>query len=420
MIPVPQERSRQDGGAAPGESAAPVWSQRLLLVSSLVLALALLTIYLGFLWQAWGPKLARQPLLAPRVSEPLAGDFPLFYAASYLALAGEPAAVYQHPRLGAVEKTLTGTGPHPWPYPPMGLLVVLPLALLPYLAALGGWLAVTLSAYLLVLRRTSQNLCILLWGLAFFGTFENFYFGQNGFLSAALMGGGLLLLDRRPFLGGAVLGLLCYKPQMLLLVPLALLAGRRWRSLGGVLASAGCLALASLLVFGRDTWSSFGSHIPQTLNTLAMVSTWFYKMPTIFASARLAGYSPKVAWLFHGLGMLTVSAAIVWLWSRPTSRALRAAVLVLGVLMFTPHLWYYDLPLLAVALAWLYREGQAQGWLPGELWMLLAAWLLPLVSFALAVDYHWPLGPAYLAGAWLLVIRRYLQEKRVPRGQRAS
>lgn len=384
--------------------------RRIPLLIGLFLALVFLIIYIGHLWQEWAPKIARQPLLAPKVSEPVAGDFPAFWTASYLALSGDPAAVYDPQKWGQAEKEMTGTGPHLWLYPPTGLLMLLPLALMPYFVSLGCWLALTLTGYLLVIRRIAQNSFILLWGLTFFGAFENFYFGQNGFLSATLLGGGLLLLDGSPFLGGAILGLLCYKPQMAVLIPLALLAGRRWRSLGGAVASCGSMALASLLIFGGETWSAFFHSIPLTLDNLATHSSWFYKMPTIFAAARLAGFDPKVAWLLHGLGMLAAVGAIVLVWYRENSMAIRASALVLGVLIFTPHLWYYDLPLLAIPLAWLYREGQTKGWLPGEQLLLLAAWLLPLINFTLALEYKWSLGPAYLVAPLILVLRRYVHE----------
>jgi hypothetical protein len=36
--------------------------------------------------------------------------------------------------------------------------------------------------------------------------------GQNGFLTAALLGGALHLLDRRPWLAGLLIGGLAYKP----------------------------------------------------------------------------------------------------------------------------------------------------------------------------------------------------------------
>jgi hypothetical protein len=53
---------------------------------------------------------------------------------------------------------------------------------------------------------------------AFPAVFVNIGHGQNGFLTAALLGSALLSLDRRPWLAGALIGLLAYKPQFGVLI----------------------------------------------------------------------------------------------------------------------------------------------------------------------------------------------------------
>jgi hypothetical protein len=200
-------------------------------------------------------------------------DFPLHWTASHLALTGEPASVYDYKYFGKVEKELTGIGPHPWPYPPTALLIDLPLALLPYFVSLAVWLAVTLGLYLLVLYGIASYPAVFLWGLGFFGTFQNFYFGQNGFISATLLGGGLLLLQSNPFLGGILLGLVSYKPHIAVLIPLPLVARRQWRALGGAVIAVTLLVLVSVLVFGFSIWIDFLASIPNTMRAIFMFKT---------------------------------------------------------------------------------------------------------------------------------------------------
>ena len=349
--------------------------------------------------------------MAPKINTPVAKDFPLHWTASFLALAGEPAAVYDYDRLRTVEQDLTGYGPHPWPYPPTALLIDLPLALAPYYISLAIWLTVTMGAYLLVLYKIAPHPLTIFWALAFFGTFENFLFGQNGFLSAALLGGGLLLLGTFPLVGSMLLGLLSYKPHLAALVPLALLVGRRWRALGGALVSGMCLILASAAVFGYDIWGVFLKNVPGTISNLHAEALWFRKMPSVFAAARLAGLELAAAWIFHGVAMLAAVALVVWLWSSPASPAIKAAALVLAILLFSPHIWYYDLTLLALPLAWLWWEGRTKGWLPWEQALLLLSWLMPLVSFFTGVDLKWPHGPLFLVAPLILVVRRYYWER---------
>jgi hypothetical protein len=206
-----------------------------------LIGLLFLGAYLHKIGTMGGPKLWVSPgamYRSDRVGEPVGADFTLFWAASYLSLQGNPAEVYDFSHLRATEQQLFGPAVTlPWPYPPTFLLMVLPLSLLPYPTALAIWLAATLAVFLVVLWRIGPHPLILLLTLAFPGTFINFICGQNGFLSAALLGGGLLLLDRFPLAAGLVLGLLCFKPHLALLVPVALLAGRHGKALLGVLLS---------------------------------------------------------------------------------------------------------------------------------------------------------------------------------------
>ena len=131
-----------------------------------------------------------------------------------------------------------------WHYPPFFFAIALAVAALPYalgLVALAGRELCRLS------RGASARSCrareTLLVAAAFPAVLVNIGHGQNGFLTAALLGGALLLLDRRPWLAGVLIGLLAYKPQFGVLIPIALLAGRRWsthRGRGRDRRRAGC------------------------------------------------------------------------------------------------------------------------------------------------------------------------------------
>lgn len=385
--------------------------ERLQHIAGLFLLIFSFVLYGMFLWKEWYPVISSQSIWSPHISTPVALDFPLHWTASHLALAGEPASVYDYEYFAKVEKELTGIGPHPWPYPPTALLIDLPLSLLPYFVSLAVWLAVTMSLYLLVLYGIAPHPAVFLWALGFFGTFQNFYFGQNGFISATLLGGGLLLLQSSPFLGGILLGLVSYKPHIAVLIPLALVLGRQWRALGGAVLAAAVLALASVLVFGFGIWMDFFASIPNTMSNLRGTDKWFFKMPSVYAAARLAGYGSKGAWIFHSLSMLGGVALMVWMWAKRTSWALRNSALVLAILLFSPHIWYYDVVLLALALAWLWQEGNTAGWLPWEKPLLLFAWFLPLLAFLLMVGLRWSVGPLYLAMTLVIVVRRYWWEQ---------
>ena len=342
------------------------------------------------------------------MGKPLGADFSDYWSASSLALAGDPMAVYDFSRLIATQEAVTGVKfPLFFSYPPIFLLMVLPLALLPYLASLAAWLAVTLSIYLLVIRRIAPHPLATWLALAFPGTFQNFIQGQNGFLSAALLGGGLLILDRFPLTGGMLLGALSYKPQLAVLIPVALLAGRYWRALAGVIISAGSLALLSALIFGLGTWKAFYQSIPFTAELLNSGSVPWFKMPTIYAAIRLAGGGLVIAQVLQGIAMLSSIIMVSWTWLRISSPASRAVVLTLAILLCTPYAFDYDLAVLALPLAWLGWEAHVKGWIMrGEKVLLLIGWLMPISAPMIAKATNLQFGPIILIALIVLAFKR--------------
>jgi hypothetical protein len=160
---------------------------------------------------------------------PLAHDFANVWAASKLALAGKPALAYDMNQLFEVELQNIGACHHygsGWYYPPTFLLLVLPLASMSYILSLYVWLYITLILYIIVLSRIAKHPIMLPLSVLFPGIFENFIHGQTAYLSGALMGGGLLLLDRMPFIAGCLFGLLSFKPPLIIISLIALGFGR--------------------------------------------------------------------------------------------------------------------------------------------------------------------------------------------------
>jgi hypothetical protein len=318
-------------------------------------------------------------LLSP-LGRPVGSDFVQYWATSALALAGEPAAAYDPARLLSAERAAIAadTIVVPWHYPPSFMLVVLPLSLMPYLVALALWLAIPLAAYAMVLRRVATGTLVLALGLLFPAVTHSLGSGQNGLISAALLGGGLLLIERRPLMGGALLGLLSYKPQLAVLIPVALIAGGHWRALLGAALAALGLAAASALVLGLEPWLAFASDLAGGAQaTPARERTWS-RMPTIFITARMAGAEPALAFAFQAVGSLAAAWAVAWAWRARLDLPLRGAVLACAIPVFTPYAFDYDLALLALAFAWLAQDAaRAEGWRAPERLILAAAWFTP-------------------------------------------
>lgn len=345
-----------------------------------------------------------------RFGRPLGTDFANVYAAGRMAQEGRAAAAYNWPAHHAVQQSIAGRTDTPyygWHYPPVFLLVALALAPLGYLGALLAYQAATLAAYLAVMRGIVDRPLVWLPALAFPAVFINLGHGHNGFLTAALIGGALLVLDRRPVLAGVLIGCLAYKPQFGLLVPLVLVVTGRWR----VFSAAGATVLATsaltLALFGTEVWLAFWHSLDLTQKViLEGGATGFFKIQSVFAAVRLAGGPTGLAYAAQTLVTLGLAAALIVLWRSPASFDLKAAALLIASLLATPYALDYDLVVLAPAIAFLTAHGLRAGFVPYEISYLVALWVLPLVARTAASVTMIALGPPMMIGAFVLILYR--------------
>jgi len=335
---------------------------------------------------------------------PLGTDFSDVYAAGTAALKGHAAQVFDIRYQWHSEQALFGaaTPLYGWHYPPFFLLVAAPLALLPYQAALIVWQLSTLILYLwalqsLIAKAAPQWAPARYWlapALGFTAVFVNLTHGHNGFLTAALFSGALANLETRPLLAGLLFGLLAYKPQFGVMIPLALAAGGYWRSFAAATATLLILALAVTLLFGADIWPAFvaGGHFTRTV-VLEQGATGFQKIQTFFSQVRLVGGSIPLAYAIQAVAFLFCAAIVIRTWRKPSSWRVCGAVLCLATLIATPYALDYDLMLLAPAMVLIAAEGKERGFRPYELSLLTFLWLLPLAGRNLAAISHVLLGP---------------------------
>ena len=162
----------------------------------------------------------------------------------------------------------------------------------------------------------------LLLALAFPAVFVNLGHGHNGFLTAALLGFALVNLDRRPVVAGILFGLLAYKPQFGLMIPLVLLATGRWRTMLAAAATVAALALAVTLAFGLDTWRAFFDSAGFTRARARAGRPGLAPDPERVLRGPHVGRADPARLRGAGRVTLGVAAALVWLWrSQATSRS---------------------------------------------------------------------------------------------------
>jgi glycosyl transferase family 87 len=398
---------------------------------------------------------------------PLGTDFSNVYAAGTYVLEGNAAAAFDPVQQFARERAIFGAATqfYGWHYPPFFLFVAAALALLPYGLALAIWQAVTLGLYLLAIRAIvspsprlrgegrdegayplgsesrrgpltlarfapstspraagrGDDLLWLLLALAFPAVLINVGHGQNGFLTAALIGGALVLLDRRPLLAGILFGLLVYKPQYGLLLPLVLMASGRWRCFAAAAATVAVLTVATTLVFGASVWHAFFAFSEFTRTVvLEQGNTGWYKIQSVFSWARMWGAPIPLAYAIQGAVTVALAAALAWLWRSDAAFALKAAALCLATILATPYSLDYDMMVLAPAIAFLAADGFRRGFAPWEKTALAALWLVPLLARSVGEATLIPLGVPAMLAVFVIVMRRAGRDVTLPNLAKAT
>jgi arabinofuranan 3-O-arabinosyltransferase len=315
-------------------------------------------------------------------------DFVNVWSAGRLVLDGHPAWAYDWGIQKQVQVAVLGQGydgNFAWHYPPPFLFVASLLAHLPYAAAFIGWAAISLVPYLAVMCAIVGRPFGWLLAAAFPVVLTNTLVGQNGFLTASLIGGALYLMPMRPVLSGICLGLLSYKPQYGLLFPLVLIAASQWTVFVTAAIVAVAMATLSWLAFGAESWQAFFHWLPMFSQAfLTEGRAPWGKMQSIFALVRYFGGTEQLAWVLQWIMSGAVAVVLALMWRSHVSYRLKAAAVAAGTLLITPYLFLYDMMVLAIAVAFLVRIGLNRGFQRYELPALglVAALLLfyPLVG----------------------------------------
>ena len=342
-------------------------------------------------------------------------DFINVWAAGRLALEGHPAQAWDWDIQRPIEVAQLGQdflGYFAWHYPPPFLFVASLLARFPYGAAFMGWVFVSLIPYLVVVRAIVGRSFGWMLALAMPMVLSNALVGQNGFFTAALIGGTLYLMPVRPVLAGICLGLLSYKPQYGLLFPLVLIAASQWT----VFFSAGVvtvlMAVVSWLAFGTESWQAFFHWMPmfsQAFLTEGKATWW--KLQSLFSLVRFLGGTEQLAWIFQWILTATVAVVLAVMWRSRISYSLKAAALAAGTLLITPYLFMYDMMVLAIPVAFLARMGLRSGFQPYE---------LPALGCAAALIFSFILFGAPVGLGSTLIVATLIMRRAAPWRRRES
>jgi hypothetical protein len=308
------------------------------------------------------------------------GDFHALWSSAVITHEGSAALNYDPDALHARQVAM-GMNPHaynPFPYPPIVLLLLAPLGAFGVGAAFGLFMIPSFALYLWsMVGGRARDWRWWLGACAAPASGITIISGQTGFLSGALMIGGLRLAANQPVLSGVLFGLLTFKPQLGVLVPFALVAAGLWRTIAAASATVAVGALLSSVVFGQGIWPRWVHSIVDYAGDFHPIAEY---MPTIYANAIMLGASRGVALAAQLLVAIPV-IAMVWRAFRagPTPRA--CALLLVGTFLATPHAFNYDMPMMTAAIVWYLTERHeaSRSLDVGELVSLILALILPFL-----------------------------------------
>ena len=297
---------------------------------------------------------------------------------------------------------------HFWLYPPHYIFLVLPFGLESYLGSYALWVALTFAVYAGAVVPGQPGrwpLLVVVLALAP-STFLSAFLGQNGLVSAALFVGGLRLLEARPVLAGVLFGLLTMKPQLGVLIPLALLAAGAWRTIAAAAVTAVLLVGASAVVFGTAPWLDFFGKTTalQAAHLTTAITGWHQLMVTPFVAMRHLGLSSTVGYAVNGVTALLAAAAVLWAWRQAVPAALRHAVLIVATFLAVPYALAYDLTVVSAAVVLLWLALPAEQRTLGFRVMAFLVWVLPFANQT-ANNAGLPIGALVLGGFLVLLLR---------------
>jgi hypothetical protein len=269
-------------------------------------------------------------------------------------------------------------------HPPLVAWLFVPLTVMPEAAAYVVWTVVSLAALILVWRIAAPyaglaRLTLLLVAVGLWPVLLAFYYGQPIMIQLACVAAAWWLCAKdRPVAGGAMLALATFmKPQLVALLPVALLVSGRYRATAGWALGCLVLGIATVLALGSPGLSSWWQALSDGQTSPAHVE---------YTLAHLLGSGPLtyVLWALQGAAALFAA----W-WRRRELEIVFAAGLV-GTAATAFHFHEADYSALILA-AWLFLRTAPPVW--QRLWMLAGIIPLQLLTFGPGADQPiWDIG----------------------------
>jgi len=292
-------------------------------------------------------------LLIPRlINWPISPDFTMLWAGARFAVT-RPLDTYNVEAVTAAQMSLRPpVGPLPFPYPPSALPLMVPFGLLPFWPAFWLWTALSAAAFWTAARRITSGVAL---AYASPHVVLALLLGQSTLWVGALLIWGVTLLRSRPLVAGLLFGVAgAIKPQSAFLVPVALLAGRHWRAMPGMIAGFAAMCLLALPL-GPHLWVDWlgmlGEH-PRIVSGYGL--DWLGASPAM--ALRVLGLPVYMHAVF-----VVFALWLVWRAFRGEDVHRRLLILLAATLLASPYAIRYELAMLAPSFVAALLTGTARG-----------------------------------------------------------
>ncbi len=346
-------------------------------------------------------------------------DFRIFWAAARLAIIENPLAVFDVDKIEQVHGIVDERW-MPWAYPPAFLITVLPLGALSFSMAWVIFSIVSVLALLAATRSFSAGLLPVWLAFALAPAYmPALFMGQTSLLwTAGLLAALAAIRGNQPILAGVYIGLLTLKPQLGIVIPVALLAIGAWRTIAAATVTTIATSLFATFVVGIDYWPELRAMAQQHFDVISASIAENNLMVSPFGAMAGLGVPISTALILQWCITLLAAASVAIAWrSHRISFDLKAAILLIAILLSTPYLWYYEAALLAPAALFMLRAGVLRMEMPS---ILLAAsmWLglgpsLMLAIFRLDTTFRFVFAPIVLV-AFATCLRAVYVRLRAP------
>jgi hypothetical protein len=346
----------------------------------------------------------------PTIQGPLMPDYLAHWTGGGMLFSVDPSKLYDPETQISFQKNALGAEvPLSWfVSPPIVAALYAPLALLPY--NLSGMLWFILSAALLVgcalsLKKLAPMLMgrkrnvVILAILASPPVFELLGGGQDSaFILAVWLAGIRLLNGRHNVWAGVVLALGIAKPQLVVLVPLVLLATRNFRALASFIAACSLLLGVQIGLVGLDglfRWVCALSS-PLYMEEVQQGQAWkMVSLPSFVQGLLPEAIGHWLAPIVTSISLPVGAAILLFRLHKLRKRSLDTNAIWVATMattaIFSPHLATYDAVLFIPIIVFLLERRQSRRLRVATVAAFGLLWMVPVLYMA-AAPLPWPLG----------------------------